>query len=147
MGRPKSNKPTSSTCTKCGYIGDNFNPSKLNKCKECLNEEQRIYRSKRPKEYWKQKDFQYAIKKRYGLSVDGYSDLFELFQGRCAACREPAKLSVDHEHSSGLIRGLLCNGCNRALGFVDDDIDKLIGLAEYLIVFLAFKENLLKSKD
>lgn len=41
-------------------------------------------------------------------------------------------LQVDHDHVTGKIRGLLCRGCNTALGHIYDDKERLIGLIEYL---------------
>lgn len=62
--------------------------------------------------------------------------------GRCAACGRPEtslgnhgkvkRLAVDHNHETGEVRGLLCLSCNVALGLVDDDVNRLLALAEYL---------------
>jgi hypothetical protein len=66
---------------------------------------------------------------RYGLSIERYSSMLSEQDGVCAICRqEPevrknrhGKLDVDHCHSSGQIRGLLCNRCNMAIGLLRDD--------------------------
>lgn len=48
-----------------------------------------------------------------------------------AGCGRPSEV-VDHCHKSGVVRGALCNQCNRALGGVQDDVTKLEGLIRYL---------------
>ncbi len=58
-------------------------------------------------------------------------------QGRvCAICKQPcghySRLSLDHDHISGRVRGLLCNNCNRAIGMLGDDPARLVRAAEYL---------------
>lgn len=42
------------------------------------------------------------------------------------------KMAVDHCHSTGAVRGLLCGKCNTALGLVDHDVEKLQALIDYL---------------
>lgn len=57
---------------------------------------------------------------------------------RCAnpGCQtsDPGKKGwhTDHDHETNQIRGELCQGCNRALGFLYDDVKKILGLAEYI---------------
>lgn len=71
----------------------------------------------------------------YRLTLDQYDKLFEFQNGRCAGCnRQPGlrRLAVDHCHSTGEIRGLLCWSCNNGLAFYDDDADRLQKLAGYL---------------
>lgn len=57
----------------------------------------------------------------------------------CAICRVafstlPSKhVHADHDHATGLARGVLCNGCNAALGFMADSPVRLINAAAYLI--------------
>jgi hypothetical protein len=57
--------------------------------------------------------------------------------GVCAICGKPPKvggrrLSVDHDHATGKIRGMLCTRCNTALGSFDDDIERITKAADYL---------------
>lgn len=58
--------------------------------------------------------------------------------GLCAICRQPERtarnqvLAVDHDHSTGEVRGLLCSHCNRAVGLLADDPARLIRALAYL---------------
>jgi hypothetical protein len=58
----------------------------------------------------------------YGLTVEGYDNLLMQQNGVCAICGKPSgvgkrkRLSVDHDHDSGKVRGLLCVGCNTKIG-------------------------------
>lgn len=75
------------------------------------------------------------LKKLYGMSPEEYSTLMAAQGGKCAICRSSCprgRLSVDHNHETGEIRGLLCRDCNRALGIFRDDPDRLRKAAEYL---------------
>ena len=77
----------------------------------------------------------------YGLSVGDYAGMRDAQDNRCAICRQPEtsrrgdrlrSLSVDHDHATGLRRGLLCNRCNRAIGGLDDSAELLRAAADYL---------------
>ena len=67
------------------------------------------------------------LKRRYDISRTQYESLLQLQGGRCAICRRgpegsgKKKLTVDHDHLTGEVRGLLCNHCNVALGNLRDD--------------------------
>lgn len=67
------------------------------------------------------------VKKRYGLTREQYDALLHLQNGLCAICRRgpegsgKQRLTVDHDHRTGEVRGLLCNHCNAALGNFRDD--------------------------
>jgi hypothetical protein len=67
-----------------------------------------------------------ALKTRYGITTADYDRMFEEQGGVCKLCnRNPHKktrLSVDHSHSTGFVRGLLCIPCNRSLGLLEDPI-------------------------
>jgi hypothetical protein len=80
------------------------------------------------------------LKKVYGLTKEAYEDLLCAQGGCCAICeREPEVaspkapyLSVDHNHETGKIRGLLCNPCNRGIGYLQDDVIITEKAAAYL---------------
>lgn len=75
------------------------------------------------------------LKSKYGMSEDEYVSLFESQDGKCWICQcvsEKKRLSVDHSHSSGRVRGLLCMDCNQALGKFKDSTALLSKAIEYL---------------
>ena len=76
----------------------------------------------------------------YGLSVSEFNSLLQAQGGRCAICgtSEPGQsgaFHVDHDHHTGKVRGLLCSGCNRGIGFLKDDLLVLESAVEYLKKF------------
>lgn len=73
-----------------------------------------------------------ALKRNYGITLADYNKLFEEQKGLCGICGKPGKLVVDHDHTTGKIRGLLHNNCNRALGFFLDNPTILRKAAEYI---------------
>lgn len=80
-----------------------------------------------------------AALKKYGLTVGQYQEMTDSQGGKCLICNhEPTGkhrgdyLNVDHCHAGGSVRGLLCMGCNIALGHFRDDVDLLSKAIEYL---------------
>ena len=77
------------------------------------------------------------IKRQFNLESDEY-ELLKKEQGNsCAICGYVVKeggrsLNIDHDHSSGLVRGLLCHICNRLLSFARDNPDVLEAASSYL---------------
>lgn len=71
-------------------------------------------------------------RRRYGLTDEEYWRLAVAQDRRCGACREAVELVIDHDHATGNVRGLLCNPCNKALGFLRDDLTRIKGLLDYL---------------
>lgn len=75
------------------------------------------------------------LAKQYGLTLSDYDTLADQ-QGRvCASCGgDPNGLGlvVDHDHSTGQVRGLLCSKCNSALGLLDDNEEKVAALLQYI---------------
>jgi hypothetical protein len=78
----------------------------------------------------------FKLKYKYGLTEDAFKAIFDSQDGACATCRDPfakpTDAQVDHCHNTGIVRGLLCANCNRALGMVGDDINVLRQMIEYL---------------
>lgn len=72
----------------------------------------------------------------YGLTPRKYAVMLELQGGVCAICRCACKtgrnLAVDHDHDTGVVRGLLCNDCNNGLGRFADDTERLEAAINYL---------------
>jgi Recombination endonuclease VII len=98
--------------------------------KEHLNAYRREYRKRR-----KDEDRDAHLRRTFGFSTAEYEDLLARQGGGCAICgRRPTKaaLHVDHDHETGVIRGLLCVGCNNALGQFHDDPDLLSRATDYV---------------
>lgn len=78
------------------------------------------------------------LKRQYAITPADYDRLIIASQGRCHICSaqfEPTRrglLAVDHCHDTGTVRGLLCGNCNRAIGQLGDDPERLRCAASYL---------------
>jgi hypothetical protein len=82
----------------------------------------------------------YQFKKKYGITLDQYQNMFNLQEGKCAICgihqdELTRALYIDHDHCTENIRGLLCHKCNSILGYVNDDINLLENAIKYLIKY------------
>lgn len=76
------------------------------------------------------------LSRTYGLTPGEYEAMEAEQQGVCKICKgvnsDGRRLFVDHNHSTGAVRGLLCNPCNRALGLLEDNPERLREAAAYL---------------
>lgn len=102
------------------------------RCRDCSAARHLRQRKDRPL-----KTKETRLKSRYRISLQSWEEMFEAQSGRCAICREaPAAgrfgLVVDHCHSTGLVRGLLCAPCNSGIGFLGDNADRALAAAVYL---------------
>ncbi|MGH2808786.1 MAG: endonuclease VII domain-containing protein, partial [Actinomycetota bacterium] len=72
--------------------------------------------------------------RKYGLSLADFEFLVITQGGACRICGkvEGDKLHVDHDHQTGLIRGLLCGNCNKAIGLLEEDADRFAAATSYL---------------
>ena len=69
----------------------------------------------------------------FKLTPEMWQTIWDFQGGCCAICGNPLKkANTDHAHDSGLIRGLLCSRCNRALGRFGDSLKLILAAAEYL---------------
>lgn len=82
------------------------------------------------------------LSRQYGITVEEYDARLLAQDGCCAICKgeEPQarrgeNWSVDHDHATGVVRGLLCGSCNVGLGNFKDSVANLLAAAEYLIAF------------
>ena len=79
------------------------------------------------------------IKRDFGMEAEDYLNLQAKQKGLCAICGEPEtcsrqkNLSLDHNHETGKVRELLCNSCNRGLGYFRDKHELLQKATNYLI--------------
>jgi len=80
----------------------------------------------------------------YGITISDYNKMFIDQGGCCVICGKPEtivdsrtgnirRLSVDHDHEMGIVRGLLCHACNVCLGFVEESTDIIDCVRLYLI--------------
>lgn len=84
------------------------------------------------------------LKYEYNLTPAQYDEMLGSQNGVCAICKNPetkvykngrtASLAVDHCHSTGKVRGLLCEDCNQSIGKFKDDYKMLYAAYEYLSI-------------
>lgn len=75
----------------------------------------------------------YNLAKLYGITV-AQKDLLAEQQGHaCAICYQIKPLNVDHDHSTGIVRQLLCSACNTALGLLKENVTTVEALLAYIV--------------
>lgn len=112
-------------CRECGSDFSPLAPSHLYCSEECVSKNN----SRR------------YLEKTYGITYEYYMELYNKYEGRCHVCfgegfkidkNQKLKLALDHCHTTGKIRGMLCHNCNRALGLFKDNTKSLQRAIEYL---------------
>lgn len=113
-------------------------------CKACKNAGEKISRDKHRVAYLARKRAKYPREKSsrryqrilrvYGIDQAAYEKMSASQGGVCAICggTDKCALSVDHDHSAGSLRALLCNRCNLLLGNVGDSAEILQSAIHYL---------------
>jgi hypothetical protein len=99
--------------------------------------QQRQWRNRNP-----DKVKSYDLKRKFNITLHDYERLFQQQNYVCAICQQPERsldkdggprrMPVDHCHTTGKVRGLLCTSCNRALGMFKDDPKILQKAIDYL---------------
>ena len=108
------------------------------KCKTC-------YVARQQERYTPERGRDANLRQKYGITTEQYNFMLQTQGGVCAICgtdeaggRRSGRggalehFFIDHDHNTGKVRGLLCNNCNRVLGFVDDNTEILTRMVEYL---------------
>lgn len=110
-------------------------------CKVCMQAARKKWRKDNPQKYKDQKR-RATLRREYNITKEEYDSMNNKQRGVCAICSGDNSgstkfqfLVVDHDHSSGYVRGLLCSRCNMALGGFRDSPDMLHNALEYLDQF------------
>jgi hypothetical protein len=78
-----------------------------------------------------------TVSQRYGMQLGDYAKLYAVQGGVCALCLRATgrsrRLSVDHDHKTGEVRGLLCRTCNDLLGHARDEATFFHRAIAYLV--------------
>jgi hypothetical protein len=124
-------------CKKCSisfdldkfYFNKNGKHKRQTVCKKCMN----IY------DY--EIDKNSKLKRAYGITLKQYNELLSSQDYKCAICYTESNrkyrgkikaFAVDHCHTTGKIRGLLCNDCNTGIGLLKDNVIFLESAINYL---------------
>ena len=119
---------------KCKWCQKEFIPTRIDNvyCRKKCRDRASARRTGATQRYtWKRRGIE--------LTVDQYKEMMRRQNKKCAICKkvDDRRLAVDHDHTTGTIRGLLCKNCNRAIGYFMDDID----LVEMASVYLKSHKN------
>jgi len=85
--------------------------------------------------------WRYWIKSEYNLTPEQYDKLLQAQGDACQICGKPEtacnqyglmRLAIDHDHTTGKIRGLLCQKCNQAIGLTGENVEILKQIIKYL---------------
>lgn len=69
---------------------------------------------------------------KFGITIEEYNDLHKSSNGCCFICKKSCKLSLDHNHSTGRYRGLLCSKCNFGIAKFKEKVDLLLEAIKYI---------------
>lgn len=72
------------------------------------------------------------LRRMYGIDLDDYTRLLSSQGGGCASCGGVEMLCVDHDHDTGVIRGILCHWCNVSAGLLQESSARARQLAAYM---------------
>lgn len=75
---------------------------------------------------------EWILQSKYKISSSDFDAMVASQGGHCAMCEATERLHVDHCHSTGVVRGVLCVSCNRGLGYFKDDPEVLRRAIAYL---------------
>ena len=110
----------------------------MNYCKDCRKLRDR--NNPNVKKHAAKRRFKHVCRYKYNITPEEAVELFEKQNSSCAICNKlfPETLgkrggpSIDHCHSTGKVRGILCTNCNIGLGHFKDDVELLQQAIQYL---------------
>lgn len=118
-------------CSICGPVRIRVRHGKGHQCWTLrLAERKRRVRTRR---YPQSRDA--YLRARYGITAEEYDRMLAEQGGVCAICHRPQtgkRLAVDHDHSTGAVRKLLCVACNVSLGALGEDVERLMAAISYI---------------
>lgn len=122
-------------CISCGeQLRTQRTSRRCDVCKEVLRKDYKGAKVNR-KTYESYRDA--ALQRQYGISALEYDRMLWKQNGRCAICGVEGnggrRLVVDHDHKTGAVRSLLCDGCNQGLGAFKENPDALRAAISYLL--------------
>ena len=145
------------TCKKCNISKalSEFNKQKdtydglRSWCKDCFNLNSLEWRQENPEQSkqnvreWHDENVDYdyrrtfSLKKRYGITQEDFERLHNQQNGLCALCSKPFKkiARVEHCHTTGKVRGLVCDGCNLNIAYYEK-FEKNPELIEKIVKYL-----------
>lgn len=136
QGRPCKNCHNSEKCV-IGYG-----------CTKCAAKSQARYREAHPehgKLYYLDTKLEHAkrnqighLRRKYNMTIEAYDVMVKEQKGLCYICHKlptsgrNKKLVIDHDHETGLIRRLLCDQCNRLVGYLHEDCNFIMQIYDYV---------------
>jgi hypothetical protein len=131
----ESKMKTSASMKKVWEAGE-FRRRKITHCRSGHEfDERNTYMDSRGRRHCRTCANQRARRYRFGISQEVYNEMLQRQGGGCAICGEDCptgrSLAVDHNHTTGKVRGLLCAKCNLLLGQVEDEA-RLQRMLDYL---------------
>lgn len=138
-------------CVRCGKQkksdlfckSKNYKDGRRGTCKQCHTEYQKKYyqdNEDKRKEKNRMNTKYVPSWKRHHLTEQQYKDLLDKFEGKCHICKINNANSIDHDHSccdknrscGKCVRGVLCRGCNTAIGSLKENKEIILNLVKYL---------------
>lgn len=133
----EANKEKIAEYKKCHYAANRAKIAEKARLYRVVNREKRKEYDRRYYAGNKEEFRRGWFRREYGLPLEVYNTLIDGQHFSCSICSAPdfsdgKHLRIDHDHATGWVRGLLCDLCNRALGFLRDDPELVNRAAAYL---------------
>ncbi len=101
---------------------DNASPEQLKRWSEEGRDRMRLWRAG----LTKQQKRDISLRQRFGITQADYDNMKKQQASKCLLCdRSECELVIDHDHDTGIIRGLLCRHCNSMLGWYQRKAERI----------------------